>query len=150
MTINSPTYEAATRQPNGVVHLSEDGHRTLCGHIIGDKWQRHDERIDLFVIWISGVFVCRQCSRIAIAEREIIISSASPRPPPATPLRLELSNQAISSECNRHVAMTVDIGDLGDHESGAQLCIDCLRAAVALLEAALEAATPAPQEEEVS
>ncbi len=71
--MNSPTYEAATRQPNGVVHLSEDGHRTLCGHIIGDKWQRHDERIELFVIWISGVFVCRQCSRIAIAEREIII-----------------------------------------------------------------------------
>ena len=46
--------------------------------------------------------------------------------------------------------MTVDIGDLGDQESGAQLCIDCLRAAVALLEAALEAAPPAPQEEEVS
>ncbi len=43
--------------------------------------------------------------------------------------------------------MTVDIGDLGDHESGAQLCIDCLRAAVALLEKAQEATPPAPQEE---
>ena len=65
-------------------------------------------------------------------------------------MRLEVSNRESCYECERHVAMTVDIGDLGDHESGAQLCIDCLRAAVALLEAALEAATPAPQEEEVS
>lgn len=32
--------------------------------------------------------------------------------------------------------MTVDIGNLGDHESGAQLCVDCLRAAVALIEEA--------------
>jgi len=44
--------------------------------------------------------------------------------------------------------MTVDIGDLGDHESGAQLCIDCLRAAVALLEEALAATAAAPQEEQ--
>ena len=62
-------------------------------------------------------------------------------------MRLEVGNREFCYECNRHVAMTVDIGDLGDHESGAQLCIDCLRAAVALLEKAQEAATPAPQEE---
>ncbi|MFZ2487504.1 MAG: hypothetical protein WAZ19_05235 [Anaerolineae bacterium] len=43
--------------------------------------------------------------------------------------------------------MTVDIGNLGDQESGAQLCIDCLRAAVALLEDALAATAAAPQEE---
>ena len=60
-------------------------------------------------------------------------------------MRLEVSDREYCYECNRHVAMTVDIGDLGDHESGAQLCIDYLRAAVALLEEALEAATaPAP------
>ena len=62
-------------------------------------------------------------------------------------MRLEASNREFCYECNRHVAMTVDIGDLGDQESGAQLCIDCLRAAVALLEKAQEAAPPAPQEE---
>ena len=62
-------------------------------------------------------------------------------------MRLEVSDREVCYECNRHVAMTVDIGDLGDHESGAQLCIDCLRAAVALLEKALEATPPAaPQE----
>lgn len=62
-------------------------------------------------------------------------------------MRLEVSDREFCYECERHVAMTAAIGDLGDHESGAQLCIDCLRAAVALLEAALEAATPAaPQE----
>jgi len=33
--------------------------------------------------------------------------------------------------------MTVDIGSL-DHESGANLCIDCLRAAIAVIEAAVE------------
>jgi len=54
-------------------------------------------------------------------------------------MRLEVSNREFCYECNRHVAMTVDIGDLGDQESGAQLCIDCLRAAVALLEEALAA-----------
>lgn len=64
-------------------------------------------------------------------------------------MRLEVSDREFCYECNRHVAMTVDIGDLGDQESGAQLCIDCLRAAVALLEAAQETATTAaaPQEE---
>lgn len=62
-------------------------------------------------------------------------------------MRLEVSDREVCYECNRHVAMTVDIGDLGDHESGAQLCVDCLRAAVALLEKALEATPPAaPQE----
>ena len=50
-------------------------------------------------------------------------------------MRLEVSDREVCYECNRHVAMTVNIGDLGDHESGAQLCIDCLRAAVALIEA---------------
>ncbi len=65
-------------------------------------------------------------------------------------MRLEVGNREFCYECERRVAMTVNIGDLGDHESGAQLCIDCLRAAVALLEAALEAAPPAPQEEQVS
>ena len=74
--MNSPTYYAATRHPKGVVHLSEDGDYTLCHHVISDKWQRHDERIELFVVWISGVYVCRQCSRIAIAEREITIGWA--------------------------------------------------------------------------
>lgn len=65
-------------------------------------------------------------------------------------MRLEVSDREYCYECNRRVAMTVDIGDLGDQESGAQLCIDCLRAAVALLEEALEAATaPAPQEEQL-
>ena len=66
-------------------------------------------------------------------------------------MRLEVSDREYCYECNRHVAMTVDIGDLGDHESGAQLCIDCLRAAVALLEAAQETAAtaPAPQEEQL-
>ena len=66
-------------------------------------------------------------------------------------MRLEVSDREVCYECNRHVAMTVDIGDLGDHESGAQLCIDCLRAAVALLEAAQETAAtaPAPQEEQL-
>ena len=62
-------------------------------------------------------------------------------------MRLEVSDREYCYECNRRVAMTVDIGDLGDWESGAQLCIDCLRAAVALLEKALEATPPAaPQE----
>lgn len=62
-------------------------------------------------------------------------------------MRLEVSDREFCYECRRHVAMTVDIGDLGDQESGAQLCIDCLRAAVALLEKALEATPPAaPQE----
>ena len=62
-------------------------------------------------------------------------------------MRLEVSDREFCYECERHVAMTVDIGDLGDHESGAQLCIDCLRAAVALLEKAQEATPPAaPQE----
>ena len=63
-------------------------------------------------------------------------------------MRLEVGNREFCHECEMRVAMTVDIGDLGDQESGAQLCIDCLRAAVALLEKALEAATPAPQEEQ--
>ena len=62
-------------------------------------------------------------------------------------MRLEVSDREFCYECKRHVAMTVDIGDLGDQESGAQLCIDCLRAAVALLEKAQEAAPPAPPEE---
>jgi len=62
-------------------------------------------------------------------------------------MRIEASNREVCYECTKHVAMTVDIGDLGDHESGAQLCIDCLRAAVALLEEALAATAPAPQEE---
>ncbi len=62
-------------------------------------------------------------------------------------MRLEVGDREFCYECKRRVAMTVDIGDLGDHESGAQLCIDCLRAAVALLEKALEATPPAaPQE----
>ena len=62
-------------------------------------------------------------------------------------MRLEGSNRELCYECNRHVALTVDMGDLGDQESGAKLCIDCLRAAVALLEEALEATPPAaPQE----
>ena len=62
-------------------------------------------------------------------------------------MRLEVSDREVCYECGRRVAMTVDIGDLGDQESGAQLCIDCLRAAVALLEKALEATPPAaPQE----
>ena len=63
-------------------------------------------------------------------------------------MRLEVSGIEFCYECERRVAMTVDIGDLGDHESGAQLCIDCLRAAVTLLEEALAAATSAPQEEQ--
>ena len=63
-------------------------------------------------------------------------------------MRLEVSDREYCYECNRRVAMTVDIGNLGDQESGAQLCIDCLRAAVALLEDALAATAPAPQEEE--
>jgi hypothetical protein len=63
-------------------------------------------------------------------------------------MRLEVGDREFCYECESRVAMTVDIGDLGDQESGAQLCIDCLRAAVALLEKAQEAATaPAPQEE---
>jgi hypothetical protein len=63
-------------------------------------------------------------------------------------MRLEVGDREFCYECESRVAMTVDIGDLGDQESGAQLCIDCLRAAVALLEEALEAATAtAPQEE---
>ena len=61
-------------------------------------------------------------------------------------MRLEVGNREFCHECEMRVAMTVDIGDLGDQESGAQLCIDCLRAAVALLEEAL-AATDAAQEE---
>jgi len=62
-------------------------------------------------------------------------------------MRLEVGDRKFCYECKRRVAMTVDIGDLGDQESGAQLCIDCLRAAVALLEKALEATPPAaPQE----
>ncbi len=61
-------------------------------------------------------------------------------------MRLEVSDREVCYECNRHVAMTVDIGDLGDQESGAQLCIDCLRAAVALLEEALAATVAVPQE----
>jgi len=65
----------------------------------------------------------------------------------AATMRLEVSNREFCYECNRHVAMTVDIGDLGDQESGAQLCIDCLRAAVALLEEALAATDAAPQGE---
>ncbi len=65
-------------------------------------------------------------------------------------MRIEVSDREFCYECKRRVAMTVDIGDLGDHESGAQLCIDCLRAAVALLEEALVATTaPTPPEEEV-
>ncbi len=62
-------------------------------------------------------------------------------------MRLEVSDREYCYECNRRVAMTVDIGNLGDQESGAQLCIDCLRAAVALLEDALAATAAAPQEE---
>lgn len=72
--MNSPTYEAATSRPNGVVHLSEDGNYTLCGHVISDKWQRHDERIELFVVWISGVYTRRQCSRVATAKHGITVS----------------------------------------------------------------------------
>ncbi len=65
-------------------------------------------------------------------------------------MRIEVSDREFCYECKRRVAMTVDIGDLGDYESGAQLCIDCLRAAVALLEEALVATTaPTPPEEEV-
>ena len=63
-------------------------------------------------------------------------------------MRIEAGNREVCYECNKHVAMTVDIGDLGDQESGAQLCIDCLRAAVALLEEALGATDAAPQEEQ--
>ena len=62
-------------------------------------------------------------------------------------MRLEVGNREFCYECEMRVAMTVDIGDLGDQESGAQLCIDCLRAAVALLEEALAATAPAPQGE---
>jgi len=52
-------------------------------------------------------------------------------------MRLEVSDREFCYECRRHVAMTVDIGNL-DQESGANLCIDCLRAAIAVIEAAVE------------
>ena len=64
-------------------------------------------------------------------------------------MRLEVSDREFCYECRRHVAMTVDIGSL-DHESGANLCIDCLRAAIAVIEAAVERVqvivTAAPEE----
>lgn len=68
-------------------------------------------------------------------QQIININPLPPDPAPRGPSCIEAA-----------VAMTVDIGDLGDQESGAQLCIDCLRAAVALLEEALEATNAAPQE----
>ena len=47
-------------------------------------------------------------------------------------MRLEVSDREVCYECGRRVAMTVDIGNL-DQESGANLCIDCLRAAIAVM-----------------
>ena len=73
---DAPTYHAVIRHKNGPVHLSDNGSYTLCHWRISDKWQRHDERIALFVVWLSGVDICHQCNRIAMADREIAMGAA--------------------------------------------------------------------------
>ena len=61
----APTFTAATSRKDGRVHLSEDGSYTLCRWIIRPYWQRHDGRVTLFTIRLSGVEVCSQCARLA-------------------------------------------------------------------------------------
>ena len=65
------------------------------------------------------------------------------------------TNDGFCYECYRHIGPVVEIGTMDEHghidqESGGTFCLDCLRAAVALLEAAQETAAtaPAPQGEE--
>ena len=66
------------------------------------------------------------------------------------------TNDGFCYECYRHIGPVVEIGTMDEHghidqESGGTFCLDCLRAAVALLEAAQETAAtaPAPQEEQL-
>ena len=63
-------YTVAQRRPGGPVHLSADGEWTLCHWLIRDNWQRHDKPEPMFVIWLSGVAVCKQCEREATSRRE--------------------------------------------------------------------------------
>lgn len=64
------TYIVAQSRPSGPVHLSDDGRFTLCHWLIRDNWQRHDKPEPMFVIWFSGVAVCKQCEREATSRRE--------------------------------------------------------------------------------
>lgn len=66
-----PTY-IATRRRGGttVIHLSAHGDCTLCGYGMSDNWLRHDERVALFTVLLSGVRLCRTCERAAIAARK--------------------------------------------------------------------------------
>lgn len=55
----------------------------------------------------------------------------------------------ICSECHRHDVPVVTLGDMDsrgffDQESGADLCADCLRKALAMLEEAATESLPSP------
>ena len=69
-------------------------------------------------------------------------------------MKLLTTGHQLCYECHRRTTPVVEIGTMDEHghidqESGGTFCLDCLRAAVALLEAAQETAAtaPAPQEE---
>lgn len=57
------------------------------------------------------------------------------------------TNDGFCYECYRHIDPVVEIGTMDDHghvdqESGGTFCLECLRAAVALLETVLEPTEP--------
>lgn len=54
-----PTYIVVTSRR--LFHLSDDGITTLCGRSIPTRWLRHDERIALFVVYLSGEPLCKRC-----------------------------------------------------------------------------------------
>ena len=66
-------------------------------------------------------------------------------------MKLLTTGHQLCYECHRRTTPVVEIGTMDerghiDQESGGTFCIDCLRAAVALLEEALAATAAAPQE----
>ena len=68
-------------------------------------------------------------------------------------MKLLTTSYQFCIECDRTIVPVVEIGTdekTGNPESGGTFCLDCLRAAVALLEAAQETAATAaaPQEEQ--
>ena len=62
---DAPTFVAVVSRKGGPLHLSEDGNYTLCHWVIRPSWQRHDERVALFTVWLSGESLCSRCEKAA-------------------------------------------------------------------------------------
>ena len=66
---DAPTYIIAHRKTGKTCHLSTNGHFTLCGWVMRDSWQRHDERAALFTVLLADAPLCRECKAKAQTER---------------------------------------------------------------------------------